>query len=53
MLKRVVESKHPCPTPTVAWSQSPILKKDCTSGHVIEVFKDSDKVGTAVVFLHS
>ena len=25
MLKRVGESRHPCPTPTAAWNQSPML----------------------------
>ena len=29
-----------------------LLKEDCTSGLVIEVFDDSDKVGADVVFLH-
>ena len=28
------------------------VEKDCTSGHVIEVFVDSDKVGADVVLLH-
>ena len=25
MLKRVVESRHPCRTPTVVWNQCPVL----------------------------
>ena len=29
-----------------------IVKEDCTSVLVIEVFEDSDKVGADVVFLH-
>ena len=28
------------------------VEEDCTSGLVIEVFDDSDKVGAAVVLLH-
>ena len=54
MLKRVGERRHPCQTPTVVQNQSPrlLLKKDGTSGLVIEVFDDSDKVGADVVLLH-
>ena len=54
MLKRVGESRHPCRTPTVVWNQSAMLlfDKDGTSGLVIEVFDDSDKVGADVVLLH-
>ena len=55
MLKRVGESRHPnpCQTPTVVQNQSPIalVEEDCTSGLVIEVFDDSDKVGADVVLL--
>ena len=29
------------------------VEEDCTSGLVIEVYDDSDKVGADVVFLHS
>ena len=54
MLKRVGESRHPCWTPTV--NLEPVsyaaVEEDCTSGPVIEVFDDSDKVGTEVVLLH-
>ena len=54
MLKRVGESRHPCLTPTVVRNQSPmlLLKEDCTSGLVIEVYDDSDKVGADVVLIH-
>ena len=53
MLKRVGKSRHPCWTPTVVWNQSPmLLLKDCTSGLVIEVFDDLDKVGADFVLLH-
>ena len=50
----VCGSRHPCRTPTVVQNQSPrlLLKKDGTSGLVIEVFDDSDKVGADVVLLH-
>ena len=46
MLKRVGESRHPCRTPTASFNE------DCTSGLVIEVFDDSDKVGADVVLLN-
>ena len=50
MLKRVGESSHPCccsePVSYVA------VEEDCTSGLVIEVFDDSDKVVAEVVLLH-
>ena len=46
MLKRVGESRHPCRTPTGA------VEEDGTSGLVIEVFDDSDKVCADVVLLH-
>ena len=50
MLKRVGERRHPCRTPTVVRNKSPMLLwKDCTSGLVIEVCGDSDKVGADVV----
>ena len=54
MLKRVGESRHPCRTPTVVRNQSPYaaVEEYCTSGLVIEVFNDSDKVGADVVLLH-
>ena len=51
MLKRVGESRHPCQTPTVVRNQSPI-EEDGSSGLVIEVFDDSDKVGADVALLH-
>ena len=31
---------------------NPAVEEDCTSGLVIEVFDDSDKVGADVVLLH-
>ena len=54
MLKRVGESRHPCRTPTVVRNQSPILavEEDSTSGLVIEVNDDLDKVCADVVLLH-
>ena len=53
MLKRVGESRHPCQTPTVVRNQSPYaaVEEYCTSGLVIEVFNDSDKVGVDIVLL--
>ena len=55
MLQRVGESRHPCRTPTVVRNQSPmpVVEKDGTSGLVIEVFDDSDKVGADVVLLYA
>ena len=54
MLKRLGESRHPCRTSTVV--RKPVsyaaVKDDCTSGPVIEVFDDLDKVGADVVLLH-
>ena len=54
MLKRVGESRHPCRTPNCC--SEPVsyaaFEEDCTSGLVIEVFDDSDKVGADVVLLH-
>ena len=29
-----------------------VVEEDCTSGLVIEIFDDSDKVGADVIFLH-
>ena len=54
MLKRVGESRHPCPTPTVVQNQSPMLlvEEDGTGGLDIEVFDDLDKVCADVVLLH-
>ena len=54
MLKRLGESRRPCRAPTVVRNQSPmpVVEKDGTSGLVIEVFDDSDKVGADVVLLH-
>ena len=59
MLKRVGElSRHPCPTPTVVRNQSPMLLLEraalvalCTSGLILEVFDDLDKLGADVVLL--
>ena len=54
MLKRVGESRHPCRTPNCC--SEPVsyaaFEEDCTSGLVVEVFDDSDKVGADVVRLH-
>ena len=48
------ESRHPCRTPNCC--SEPVsyaaVKEDCTSGLVIEVFDDLDKVGAEVVLLH-
>ena len=49
MSKRVGESRHPCRTPTVCYAA---VDEDGTSGLVIEVFDDLDKVGADVVLLH-
>ena len=49
VLKRMGESRHPCRTSTFVWNS--LLCYD-TSGLVIEVFDDSDKVGAEVVLLH-
>ena len=51
MLKRVGESRHPCRTPPVARNQSPItaVEEDSTSGLIIEVFDDFEKVGDDVL----
>ena len=53
ILKRVGETRHPCRTPIFVQNQSPILLLKRSSGLVIEVFDDSDKVGADVVLLHS
>ena len=47
MLKRVGESRHPCRTPNYA-----AVEEDGTSGLVIEVSDDLDKVCADVVLLH-
>ena len=53
MLKKVGESRHPCQTPTVVRIVSyAAVEEDGTSGLVIEVFDDLDKVGADVVLLH-
>ena len=46
MLKRVGESRYPCRTPTASYAA---VEEDGTSGLVIEVFDDLDKVGADVV----
>ena len=53
MLKRVVESRHPCRTPIVVRNQSPMLLsvEDGTSSLGVEVFGDLDKVCADVVLL--
>ena len=43
ILKSVGESRHPSQTPTIVQNQS--VGEDCSSGLVIEVFDDLDKVG--------
>ena len=50
MLKRVGDSRHPCRIRTVVRNQPP--KEDCTSGLVMEVFDDLDKVCADVVLVH-
>ena len=45
MLKRVDESRHPCSEP-VSYAA---VEEDSIRGLVIEVFDDSDKVGTDVL----
>ena len=50
MLKKVGESRHPCQTPTVVRIVSyAAVEEDDTSGLVIEVLDDLDKVGVDVV----
>ena len=46
MLKRVGESRHSCRTSYAA------VEEDGTSGLVIEVFDDLDKINADVVLLH-
>ena len=48
------ESRHSCRTPTVVRNQCPnaAVEDDCSSGLVIEVFDDLDKVCADVVLLH-
>ena len=48
-LKRVDESRHPCRTPTVETVSYAAVEKDGTSGLVIEVFDDLEKVCADVV----
>ena len=54
MLKRVGESRHPCRTSKCC--SEPIsyaaVEEDGTSGLVIEVFDDLNKVGADVLLLH-
>ena len=54
MLKRVGESRHPCRT--LAGCSEPVsyaaIEEDGTSGLVIEVFDDLDKLCADVVLLH-
>ena len=51
ILKRAGESRHPCRTPTVVRNYAAV-EEDGTSGLVIEVFDDLDKVCADVVLLH-
>ena len=54
MLKRVGESRHLSDSNCCSKPDSyAAVEEDCTSGLVIEVFDDSDKVGNDVVLLHS
>ena len=53
MSKRVGESTYPCRTHCRSEPVSfAAAEEDCTSGLVIEVFDDSDKVGADGVLLH-
>ena len=55
MLKREGESRHPCRTPAVARNHAvsyAAVEEDGTSGLVIEVFDDLDKVGADIVLPH-
>ena len=56
MLKRVGESRHSCQSDSNCWSE-PVsyvaVEEDGTSGLVIEVFDDSNKVGADDGLLHS
>ena len=47
MLKRVADSRHRSEPVSYA-----TVEEDCPGGFAIEVFDDSNKVGTDVVFLH-
>ena len=49
MLKRVGKSRHPCCSELVSYAA---VEEDGTSGLVIEVFDDLDKVGADAVLLH-
>ena len=49
MLKQAGDSRHPCCSEPVSYAAG---EEDGTSGLVIEVFDDSDKVGADVVLLH-
>ena len=49
MLKRVGEKRHPCrPPPVISYAA---VEEDCTGALIMEVFDDSDKVGTDVLLL--
>ena len=54
MLKRLGESRHPCRTPTVFLEpvSYAAVEEDGTSGPVIDIFDDLDKVCADVVLLH-
>ena len=54
MLKGVGESKTSLSDSNCCSEQVPyaVVEEDCTSGLVIEVFDDSDKVGADVVLIH-
>ena len=54
MLKRVGESRHPCQDSNCCSEpvSYPAVEEDGTSGLVIEVFDDLDKVCAAVALLH-
>ena len=49
MLKRVGESRHPSCSEPVSYAA---VEEDCTSGLVIEIFDDTDKICADVVLLH-
>ena len=48
------ESRHPCRTPNCCSEpvSNAAVEEDGTSGLVVRVFDDSDKVGADVVLLH-
>ena len=53
MLKRVGESRHLSDSNCCSKPDSyAAVEEDCTSGFLIEVFDDSEKVGADVVLLH-